>query len=180
MNTARLSNSIMPSVEFLTAWRKHSSSVIAIATADAGNRYVMLATSICSVSAYPPSLLICVDQSASIHAHINRRGAFTINVLAAEDRDLANHISTNSGCERFTQGKWQEIQSADENIDGLPWLSTAQSSIACRVKLSSAYGTHTIFIGNVSMILGGNPEVDPLCYCNGSYQKLTRIETHVS
>ena len=54
--------------DFRKAMRRLTSAVTVITTAHEDRRYGMTATAVTSVSADPPSLLICVNRSASLHA----------------------------------------------------------------------------------------------------------------
>ena len=100
--------------EFKRAMRRLASTVTIISTADVnGNRYGMAATAVTSVSTDPPSLLVCVNRDASIHAPLAGRGAFCVNVLTTGHEDLVSAFGGRlKGNERFSVGDW-----CDDNRD---------------------------------------------------------------
>ena len=53
---------------FRTAMRHVAATVYAVTTGHGGGRYGILATAVSSLSFEPPSLLVCVNRSASLHA----------------------------------------------------------------------------------------------------------------
>ena len=68
--------------EFKAAMRQVTSSV-AVVTASFGNlRNGLTATSVCSVTMEPPTMLVCVNRKARADALIAESRAFAINILA--------------------------------------------------------------------------------------------------
>jgi len=80
--------------EFRTVMRQVVSSV-AIVTARSGKvRNGLTATAVCSVSAEPPAMLICVNRRATADGLIAESGAFAINVLTEDQHQIARLFST--------------------------------------------------------------------------------------
>src|SRR4051812_36380917 len=80
--------------EFKTVMRQVVSSV-AIVTARAGKvRNGLTATAVCSVSAEPPTMLICVNRRATAESIIAESGAFAINFLTQDQHQIARLFST--------------------------------------------------------------------------------------
>lgn len=149
--------------EFRKAMRRLTSAVTVITTAHEAVRYGMTATAVTSVSADPPSLLICINRSASVHAPLVRSGRFCVNILLAEQTDIAQAFSGGVPQElRFAEGQW----SADQS--GVPFLREAQANIFCDTDALSSYGTHSIIVGKVSEVLV-HGRVTPLLYQDGQY-----------
>ena len=148
--------------EFKRAMRRLASTVTVISTADAnGNRYGMAATAVNSVSMDPPSLLVCVNHGASIHAPLTGRGAFCVNVLTTDHEDLVSAFSGRlTGAERFTVGGWSD----DDR--GIPYLRDAQCNLVCDVDTVVPFGTHSVIIGRVSAVRVAEG-VAPLIYADG-------------
>jgi flavin reductase (DIM6/NTAB) family NADH-FMN oxidoreductase RutF len=148
--------------EFKRAMRRLASTVTIISTADAnGSRYGMAATAVSSVSTDPPSLLICVNHSASIHAPLTGRGAFCVNVLSTDHEDLVSAFSGRlTGAERFTVGDWHD----DDR--GIPYLEDAQCNLVCDVDTVVPFGTHSVIIGRVSAVRVAEG-IAPLIYADG-------------
>ena len=148
--------------EFKQAMRRLASTVTIISTADVnGNRYGMAATAVTSVSTDPPSLLICVNHGASIHAPLAGRGAFCVNVLTTGHEDLVSAFSGRlKGNERFTVGDWR-----DDNR-GIPYLEDAQCNLVCDVDTVVPSGTHSIIVGRVVAVRVAEG-IAPLIYADG-------------
>ena len=148
---------------FKSAMRRLAATVTIISTGDVqGCRFGMTATAITSVSMEPPSLLVCVNRSASIHDPLSVRGRFCINVLGTSHEDHCLDFSgRQSGEGRFSRGRWQ-------TACGIPYLVGGQASIFCDVDQRIAYGSHTIFIGRVIRCLVRG-ESEPLIYVNGQF-----------
>src|SRR5579862_7315586 len=108
--------------DFKRAMRRLASTVTIISTSDAnGNRYGMTATAVNSLTMDPPSILICANQSASIHDPLTVRGRFCVNVLTTEHEELVSAFSGRlKGDARFGVGEW----GVDET--GMPYLDGAQ------------------------------------------------------
>lgn len=147
---------------FRDALRHVSSTVYAITSGHEGERFGILATAVSSLSFDPPSLLVCVNQSASIHEPISVAEKFCVNVLGHANRDVADSFMKGSNAEeRFQAGAWEEYE-------GVPVLINAQSSFICRVSDRHVYGTHTIFIGEL-IAAHHRDNAKPLTYYDGRY-----------
>lgn len=159
----------MPSVdtpeitsEFKRAMRRLAATVTIISTADAqGQRHGMTATAVNSVSMDPPSLLICVNHSASIHDPLLARQRFCVNVLTTEHEALVAAFGGKlKGDDRFVVGDWQR------DAGNLPYLPSAQSNLFCDIVKVMSFGTHSIVIGQVTEVCV-QEQVRPLIFTDG-------------
>ncbi len=153
---------------FRRIWRGFGSTVTLIATELDGQRHAMLATAATSMSMEPPSLLICVNRSASAYAALVARGAFSLGILAYAARDVAGDIGRAKSADRFAHCDWRTLESAGRATDGLPWLAQTQATLFCVTDQTFDYGTHTGFIARIDRAVGGTSD-DPLLYCDGHY-----------
>ncbi len=154
--------------DFRRAWRGFATTVTLIATEEGGTPHAMLATAATTVSMEPPSLLICVNHSASAHDSLLRRGAFSLGLLGTGQHELGGHIARGKGAERFSRGEWGRISAPGQEIDGLPFLADAQATIFCKTAETHIFGTHTIIVATVEMVAQAGT-IDPLLYLNGAY-----------
>lgn len=145
---------------FRESMRHVASTVYAVTTIDSGNRYGILATAVSSLSFEPPSLLVCVNRSASLHDPLERAERFCINVLGLGNRDVAEHFML-PDADRFAVGDW-----VDDH--GVPVLVSAQSSLVCRTVHRHEFGTHTIFIGEL-LAAKHREDATPLTYYDRGY-----------
>ncbi|APZ50368.1 flavin reductase family protein [Salipiger abyssi] len=159
---------------FRTLWRGFGSSVALIATQYEGARHAMLATAATSVSMDPPSLLICVNRSASAYPALDARGAFSLGILPARHQPICAHIARTPAAERFATGDWRSHR-PDAVAEPLPWLAEAQATLFCQTAQSSDFGTHRIFVARVTGANGCLGD-DPLLYCDGRFGRFAALE----
>jgi flavin reductase (DIM6/NTAB) family NADH-FMN oxidoreductase RutF len=117
--------------------------------------------SFASVTVDPPALLVCVNREARSYLYISSSRIFCVNVLAGEQRSLAEHFA----------GKVRERQFAGisygVDVTGAPVLSDAIAHFDCEVTEEHHVASHSIFIGNVVSCAARSGS--PLGYFNGGY-----------
>lgn len=147
---------------FKSAMRRLATTVTILTTrTEDGKALGMTATAVTSLSAEPPSLLACVNRSATIHAALPIGARFCVNLLSEGHGDLSFAFGGKvSPQERFDHGEW--IQ------EHLPYLADAQVNLDCQVDASLDYGTHTIVVGKV-LAIRLNGEFSPLVYGDGRF-----------
>jgi len=152
---------------FCQAMRGIADTAHLVTTSDAaGTWHGMAATAVTSVSMDPPSLLVCINRDATTRSPVEARGAFCVNVLAADHQDHCSRFgSPDARHTRFDHGDWCER-------DGLPYLADAQAAIFCDVAQSIGHGTHIVFIGNVRDIVLPRDTADPLVYLDRGFVSL--------
>ncbi|OCC24724.1 hypothetical protein MB02_04400 [Croceicoccus estronivorus] len=158
--------------EFQNTMRHIAAAVYAITTTVEGKRYGIVATAVSSVSFDPPSLLICINQDASVHAPLMEADIFCVNVLGLANRDVADCFMAKKGEDRFEIGEW-----ADQM--GVPVLANAQSSLICKTVDRHSFGTHTIFIGE---LIGAQhrDNAKPLTYYDRRYIDISAAPDQVA
>jgi len=123
-----------------------------IATDGAAGKAGLTATAVASVSAEPPTLLVCLNATSRTAAILRENGRFAVNTLAAGHQELANVFAGRTpakGLARFEHGKWQV------GPDGQPVLADALLAFSCDVKEIKPVATHLIVIGAISHIALG-------------------------
>jgi flavin reductase (DIM6/NTAB) family NADH-FMN oxidoreductase RutF len=132
---------------FKKGMRHLAASVTLITTRHHELRGGLTATAVCSVSAEPPQLLVCVNKTASAHDPIGEAGFFCVNVLSPQHRKLAERFAGMDGVEgdeRFhDMGEWSSLST------GAPVLKGCPVSFDCRLVTKVAAGTHTVYIGEI-------------------------------
>ena len=147
---------------FRRAMRRLAATVCIITTGDGKARYGMTATAVTSVTTDPPTLLVCVNRSASMHNPLIEIGRFCVNILCSHHAEVSRVFSVKPEGEiRFSTGEWLWH-------DGLPYLADAQANLFCQTDVGMPYQTHTLFIGKV-VAVGVREEVTPLVYQDGGY-----------
>lgn len=158
--------SMVTETDFKTAMRQVAASV-AIVTARSGQvRNGLTATAVCSVTASPPTMLVCINRGASAEALIEESGAFAINFLTDEQHQVARLFSTSKlGPEdRFAEGRWLSLQTGSPILDG------CVASFDCQVESRIVAGTHHVYLGRILAVTSLDQEI--LLYRDGSFRRL--------
>jgi flavin reductase len=165
----------MPTIDsalFKSGMRRLASGVSVITAEYLGQRGGLIATSVSSVSMAPPTLLVCVNETASSHDLIKGAGAFCVNVLGREAHEVAARFSTPAHrATRFETGSWTTLET------GAPALAGSLASFDCRVSGEAKYGTHTIFFGEICVVKLWTENYDPLLYFDGGYRTLGGVSS---
>ena len=149
--------------QFRAAMRRLAASVsIVVAKGDEGPVGIA-ATSITSLTADPPAVLVCINRTTSLHALLVPTAPLSINLLARSQKDVSTAFGGGTPKEeRFRVGSWIE------GSNGLPQLEGAQANLDCVIDAMLAYGTHSIVIARV-LSAKVSDGVDPLIYQDGGY-----------
>jgi flavin reductase (DIM6/NTAB) family NADH-FMN oxidoreductase RutF len=151
---------------FKKGMRHLAASVTLVTTRHQGLRGGLTATAVCSVSAEPPQLLVCVNKTASAHDPIGEAGFFCVNVLSPGHRKIAERFAGMDeveGDERFRDmGEWTALST------GAPVLKGCPVSFDCRLVSRLSAGTHTIYIGEI-VDLRLDPSAPALLYADGAF-----------
>ncbi len=147
---------------------------VTIVTASAGpdpdNRRGITATAVCSVTADPPSLLVCLNRQTGTCAAVARTGRFNVNLLPGDGGPLALHFAGTTGAtgaDKFTTGNWHD------DPDGIPILKDAALTFCCTVTETLQAGSHSIFIGQITSLTHGNAQA--LIYAQSGFHRLAPI-----
>ena len=151
---------------FRLAMRRVAATVNIVTIAADRGPMGMTATAVSSLSTDPASLLVCVNQSASMHDSLALAPFFCVNVLHQSQLDMARTFSDSRLRDvRFAHEAWR----TDET--GCPYLPEAQASITCERSQLVAFATHTICIGMVKAVRV-REDIDPLVYLDGAFKSL--------
>lgn len=135
-----------------------------ITGAHEGERAGLTATAVCSVSAEPPRLLVCVNRNVRAHQVIATSGRLGVNVLDACHEDLAKRfagmVQGVVGSDRFLAGDWLD------SPNGVPVLRDALVSFECQVIEETVSGTHSIFLCEVTDVATNEATQSALVYFN--------------
>ncbi len=165
-NITQVEDSGSISEQLRLAMRRMAASVCVISTVDdSGKPHAMTATSVISISMEPPALLISVNRWASLHAAIIKNAAFCVSLLRSNQQAIAEQCSQRElSTDYLTQSPWQR------DDKGIPYLPDSQACVFCALDQTIEYGTHSIFIGQVSHAESYG-KMAPLLYFNGQYYR---------
>lgn len=156
--------------DFCKAMRQLAGACVVIASGDSRERAGLTATAVCSITADPPRLLICVNRNVRANEVIKRAGAFSVNVLGADQEPIARRfagmVEGVMGEARFAEGQWEV------GATGVPVFDDALVSFECRLVEQIAASTHDMFIGEVVAIAGQQRPSGPLVFFNSQFAAL--------
>lgn len=151
---------------FRSSMRLVASSVSLVTARDAaGVWHGMAVTSAGSLSMDPPSMMVAVNRSASIHPVILETGRFTLNLIDESQAALMEPFARSDMRDRrFVPDDWMAV-----GLGG-PVLKGALCSHVCTVAETHEFGTHTVFFGTVDNVILSDhkaQEPAPVLWLNG-------------
>ena len=153
--------------DFKLGMRRLASGVVIVSTRHGGVCHGLVATAVTSVTADPPTLMVCINRTASSYVSLTASGRFCINVLDESDAELAARFASPHDREgRFGTGKWTRLAT------GSPVLEGSLVSFDCVLAERLEASTHTICFGEVVGISMGSGEIRPLLYWDGGFRRL--------
>ena len=134
---------------------------IVTARTPAGELIGLTANSFNSVSLEPPLVLWSLAQAAASLASFRTGSHYAINVLAAEQKALAERFAL-KGADR-----WQGVESVP-GVGGAPLLAGAAATFECFNRSRYDEGDHVIFVGEVERC-AWRPGATPLLFHGGRF-----------
>jgi len=150
--------------EFIDAMRRFASSVTVVTTNGPGGRHGATVSAFASVSADPPSVLVCLKADSRIARMVTRNRAFCVNVLQDSDERTADLFAGRLHLE--AGDRFAGIALA-ESAYRPPVLAASACAFSCDVAEAMLFGSHEIIIGHVREVRCG--AAMPLTYLDGAY-----------
>jgi len=167
-----MTDTTVSSADFRGAMRRLTGGV-SVVTAGRGRDITgMTVTSVTSLSVDPPTLLVSINRDASSFPLIKRHGAFGVNILNADQLDIAERFAGKGGlkgADRFAGSDWVTA------VSGVPLLSGALAALDCEVEEIVERHSHGIVIGRVRDIRNSTRSA-ALAYWHGQYVAIDRDE----
>ncbi|MCA9861234.1 MAG: flavin reductase family protein [Thermomicrobiales bacterium] len=157
---------------FIDGMSRVATSVTLVTTDGPAGRFGLTVSSMASVTADPPTLLVCVNRRNPMDAAIRSNGVFAVNALRADQRWVAETFAG-----RPRKGNPYDFQSGSWRLEntGAPLLIGAVAWFDCVLIAAHHVGTHTIAIGRV---VGTGVEAGtPLIYGRRSFGELVQLPT---
>jgi flavin reductase (DIM6/NTAB) family NADH-FMN oxidoreductase RutF len=160
------------SADFRSAMR-HLAGGISVITVGRGRDITgMTVTSVSSLSVDPPSLIVGINRSSSSWPLLKRYGFVGVNILNADQLDIAERFTGKDGlkgAERFAGAEWTARAS------GVPLLAGALAAIDCEVEDIVERHSHAIVIGR-ALAMKLSSRTAALAYWQGEYVAIDRNE----
>lgn len=157
--------------QFREAMSRLGAAVNVITSAGIAGRVGFTATAVCSVSDRPPTLLVCMNRSSSLHAVLKDNGVLCVNTLADDQQELSPVFAGLTGVwgeERFKVANWSTLTS------GSPVLDEALVSFDCVIGHAIEVGTHSVFFCSV-IDVATKSDGNPLFYFGREYCSTRRL-----
>lgn len=146
--------------ELRNAFSQFATGVTIITTTDLdGKRYGLTANSFSSVSMDPALLLFCPSKTIASLPVLERTGHFTVNILRADQQDLARQFA------RPSEDKFAGVDYST-GIFGDPVLGDCLATFQCSLYSNFDAGDHRVMIGQVHEF-AYHPENEALLFHQG-------------
>ena len=160
------------SIDFRGAMR-HLTGGVSVITAGRGREVSgMTVTSVTSLSVDPPTLIVSINRDASSFPLLKRTGAFGVNILNADQIEIAERFAGKGrlkGVDRFIGAEWFAA------VSGVPLLVDALAALDCEVEEIIERHSHGIVVGRVRQIRSSTREA-ALAYWHGDYVAVDQDE----
>ncbi|SEM39942.1 flavin reductase/cob(II)yrinic acid a,c-diamide reductase [Roseovarius azorensis] len=152
--------------DYLNGMRQVACSVAVVTTDGIAGRHGATVSAFCSVSADPPTVLICLRCDSRIACLVEHNKVFTLNILPQERQDIARTFAgefDTMNPDRFAKVALTHLEGLAPGIDGA-------TIFGCDVVRTEQQGSHIIFFGKVKHITAENRK--PLTYLDGAYRRI--------
>lgn len=154
--------SVLDSQQFRAALGMFATGVtIVTARGEDGTLVGLTANSFNSVSLTPPLVLWSLGKRAGSMPVFSRGSHYAINILAADQKDLAQRFATRD-IDRFAGVRWRE------GCGGAPVLEGCAAVFECANRSQYEEGDHVIFVGEVEAC-SRVEQAQPLIFHGGRY-----------
>lgn len=162
----RDASELVPRDNFIAAMRQVASSVTVVTTDGLAGRHGATVSAFSSVSADPPTVLVCLFAQSRIARAVSENGAFCVNVLSESDTDIADRFAG-----RHDDREQDRFAGIDiVGVPGTPPQIDGATAFVCDVQQSMRSGSHLIVLGHVRDVLPG--VASPLTYRDGCYHRI--------
>jgi 3-hydroxy-9,10-secoandrosta-1,3,5(10)-triene-9,17-dione monooxygenase reductase component len=143
-NVSTITDVVPPSPTELRHHLGHFATGVTVITARDGDGPVGFACqSFSSVSLDPPLVLFCVGRTSRSGGRVRDAGAFCVNVLSEDQRDLCDRFGSSRGA-RFDGLEYEN------SPDGVPLLPDVLVRVHAEVEDIHPAGDHDIVVGRVT------------------------------
>jgi flavin reductase (DIM6/NTAB) family NADH-FMN oxidoreductase RutF len=152
---------------------RHLAGGVSVITVGRGKDITgMTVTSVSSLSMDPPSLVVSINRASSSWPLLKRHGFFGVNILTADQLDIAERFTGKDGlkgAERFAGAEWTT------GASGVPLLVGALAAIDCEAEDIIERHSHAVVIGRVRD-LRLSSRTAALAYWQGQYVAVDQNE----
>ena len=145
--------------ELRSVLRQWASGITVVTAGHEGVLHGMTVSSFSSVSLEPSLISVNIERRTRTHTLMTEAGAFGVNILASDQRDLA--LRFGGGVPDLEERMEGVVYSLSEL--GSPLLEGCLATLECHVRATLPAGTHTVVVGEVAA-WDIDPAKSPLLY----------------
>lgn len=147
---------------FIAAMRQVAATVTVVTTDGPAGQAGATVSAFTSLSADPPSVLVCLKADSRIARAVRDNGVFCVNVLPEDAVELARCFAG-----AFDDEQPDRFEGLDVTTTGEGPILPRATAFACTLNHAVVHGSHAICIGNVTGI--SNAGETPLTYMSGAF-----------
>lgn len=150
---------------FRELFRAVPSAVSVVATRRSGRIHATTVGTVCALSAEPALLMLALNNTSALLAHMRHTGRFGVSVLAHHQQDIALCCAA-KGDDKVQPELWAPASDDPRLLDAVAWC-------ACRAENFIDGGDHVIVIGRiVASDQSVTGTVSPLLYHHRQFHSL--------
>lgn len=147
---------------FIAAMRQVASTVTVVTTDGSAGKAGATVSAFTSLSADPPSVLVCLKSDSSIALAVEANGTFAVNILPEDADDVARRFAG-----LFDKQSPNRFHGVDVLETDYGPLLPGATAFTCELTHRHLHGSHAICIGNVVGISDAGQR--PLTYMSGGF-----------
>ncbi len=150
---------------FIAAMRQVAATVTVVTTDGPAGQAGATVSAFTSLSADPPSVLVCLKADSRIAKAVQANGVFCVNVLPEDAAEIARAFAGAFDHERKNRFEGLDVTTTEFG----PILPRA-TAFTCSLSHRHKHGSHAICIGDVTGI--SNAGEKPLTYMSGTFHSV--------
>ncbi|WP_443216777.1 flavin reductase family protein [Rhizobium sp. Root1203] len=169
MDTGMRARMVVDQSAFKLSMRQLAGAVSVVTVGEREDRTGFTATSVSSLSADVPSVIVSVNRTSSSWPIVEKYRRFCINVLAADQQHVAQSFAGfggRKGIARYADAQWYCLAT------GTAALRNALTVLDCELETVFNHHSHAVLIGRICAI-DTREDVEPLLYWRGGYRRLS-------
>ncbi len=146
----------------LRLYRKLTGGVSIVSAEGSRGPVGLTASSVTSLSLRPPLLLVCIAVGSSTLAAIERSRAFSVQLMAEHQQQIAEDFATAGGA-RFTGTSYRHVLGVPVLVENMAWS-------VCLLRDVKQYGDHVLVVGEVIAAAAGSAR--PLVWHGQAFRRI--------
>jgi len=147
---------------FINAMRQVAATVTVVTTDGPAGQAGATVSAFASLSADPPSVLVCLKSDTRIAQAVKDNGTFCVNILSEDDEDVAARFA--GAFDKTNPNRFARLEVIDTEFGPILPRATA---FTCSLNRRHIHGSHAICIGNVTGVSDAGAR--PLTYMSGAF-----------